>query len=58
MTNEEEMAERLDELERKIEEVRQKAEDDDLIDDPDEPLFSDSGTVQPDLDDQEMAPPG
>ena len=35
----EDMSERLDELERKIKEVRHQAEEDDLIENPDEPRF-------------------
>ena len=50
------MSERLQELERKIEEVRQQAEDDDLLIDPDEPRYYESGVIRPEEDDQEIAP--
>ncbi len=49
-----EMAERLDELERKIEEVRHQAEEDDLLDNPNEPRLYEPGSIQPEQDDQEI----
>jgi hypothetical protein len=52
------MSERLEALERKIAEVRHQAEEDDLLDNPDEPRFYDSGSVGDDQDDQQIAPPG
>ena len=52
----EEMEQRLDELGRKIEDVRHKAQEDDLLDNPDEPRYYESGSARPDEDDQEIAP--
>ena len=54
--NEQQMAERLEELEDKIQHAKRRAMDDDLIDDPDEPRFYESGTIGADEDDQTIAP--
>jgi hypothetical protein len=50
------MSERLEALERKIEEVRHQAEEDDLLENPNEPHFYESGSA-PEQDDQQIAPP-
>jgi hypothetical protein len=49
--------ERLDQVEQEIQHARKAAEDADVLDDPDEPKFYESG-AQSDLDDQTIAPPG
>jgi hypothetical protein len=48
---------RLDELDERIEKTRAAAEDANLIDDPDEPKFFESGD-ESDADDKTIAPPG
>ena len=50
--------ERLDQLGEQIDEARKHAEDADLIDDPDEPKFYESGDEGREEDDQTIAPPG
>jgi hypothetical protein len=47
---------RLDEVQRRIDEARDKAEADDILIDPDEQRFSDSGSEHPEQDDQTIAP--
>ena len=47
--------ERLDEVEKEIQHARQTAEDADILDDPDEPKFYESGAAS-DEDDQTIAP--
>ena len=49
---------RLDQLGEQIDEARTHAEDADLIDDPDEPKFYESGSEGREEDDQTIAPPG
>jgi hypothetical protein len=49
---------RLDDLQRSIDDARDRAEDDGIIEDPDEPKYHESGTIRPDLDDQAITPPG
>jgi hypothetical protein len=50
--------ERLERVQEEIDAARRAAEDADILPDPDEPLFADSGTIAPDEDDQQIAPPG
>jgi hypothetical protein len=47
---------RIDEVGEHIEQARQQAEDDDILIDPDERRFHESGEVKPDEDDQTIAP--
>ena len=47
--------ERLDAIEDEIQHARQTAEDADILDDPDEPKFYESG-AESDVDDQTIAP--
>ena len=49
--------ERLDEVQRQIDHARDVAEDANVLDDPDEPKFHQTGALS-DLDDQTIAPPG
>jgi hypothetical protein len=49
--------ERLDQVEDEIQAARRTAEDADILDDPDEPKFYESGE-RSDIDDQTIAPPG
>jgi hypothetical protein len=50
--------ERLERVQEEIDEARRTAEDADILEDPDEPKFADSGTIAADEDDQQIAPPG
>ena len=50
--------ERIEQVEEEIEHARSAAEDADVLDDPDEPRFADSGTIGREQDDQQIAPPG
>jgi hypothetical protein len=50
--------ERIERVQDEIDAARSAAEDADIVDDPDEPRFADSGTIAPDQDDQQIAPPG
>ena len=50
--------ERFEQVQEEIDAARKEAEDADILEDPDEPLFSDSGTIAPEADDQQIAPPG
>jgi hypothetical protein len=50
--------ERFEQVQEEIDAARSGAEDADILDDPDEPRFADSGTIAPELDDQQIAPPG
>ena len=50
--------ERIERVQDEIDSARSAAEDADIVDDPDEPRFADSGTIAPDQDDQQIAPPG
>jgi hypothetical protein len=49
--------ERLDQVEQEIQHARKAAEDADILVDPDEPKFYESGELS-DIDDQTIAPPG
>lgn len=48
--------ERLEKVKDDIARARKKAQDDGLLDDPDEPTFAESGTIHPELDDPTIAP--
>ena len=50
--------ERIERVEDEIDAARKTAEEADVLEDPDEPRFSDSGTIRRDEDDQQIAPPG
>ena len=50
--------ERIEQVEDEIEQARGAAEDADVLDDPDERRFVDSGTIGREEDDQQIAPPG
>ena len=50
--------ERLQQLQDDIDSARNTAEDANVLIDPDEPRFHESGEVGKDLDDQTVAPPG
>ena len=50
--------ERFERVQDEIDAARKAAEDADILEDPDEPHFSDSGTIHPEEDDQQIAPPG
>ena len=50
--------ERIQQVEDEIEHARRVAEDADVLEDPDEPRFAESGTIRPEEDDQQIAPPG
>ena len=50
--------ERIERVQDEIDSARSAAEDADILPDPDEPTFADSGTIAPDQDDQQIAPPG
>ena len=50
--------ERIEQVEEEIEHARRAAEEADILEDPDEPRFSDSGTIGREEDDQQIAPPG
>jgi len=50
--------ERIEQVEEEIEHARRAAEEADILEDPDEPRFADSGTIGRDEDDQQIAPPG
>jgi hypothetical protein len=50
--------ERFEQVEEEIGHARSAAEDADILEDPDEPRFADSGTIRPEEDDQQIAPPG
>ena len=52
------LQERIDEVGEHIDEARQQAEDDDLLIDPDERRYHESGEIRPDEDDQTITPPG
>ncbi|MEY2591712.1 MAG: hypothetical protein QOJ67_3696 [Acidimicrobiaceae bacterium] len=47
---------KLDAVQREIDHARKAAQDAHVIDDPNEPKFHESGSIRPDLDDQEIAP--
>ena len=49
---------RLDQVENDIADARSQAEDAGILEDPDEPKFHESGDINPELDDQQIAPPG
>ena len=49
--------ERLDQVEEDIEKARRAAQDAQILDDPDEPKFHETGDLS-DHDDQTIAPPG
>ena len=50
--------ERIERVQDEIDSARSAAEEADILRDPDEPLFSESGTIAPEEDDQQIAPPG
>jgi hypothetical protein len=50
--------ERIERVQEEIDAARRTAEDADILEDPDEPHFADSGTIAPEQDDQQIAPPG
>jgi hypothetical protein len=50
--------ERIERIEEEIDHARSVAEEADILDDPDEPRFADSGRIAPEEDDQTIAPPG
>ena len=50
--------ERIERVEEEIAEARKHAEDAGILEHPDEPLFAESGTIEPEEDDQQIAPPG
>ncbi len=50
--------ERIERVQDEIDAARSAAEDADIVEDPDEPRFVDSGTIAPEQDDQTIAPPG
>ena len=50
--------ERIERVQDEIDTTRSTAEEADLLEDPDEPRFADSGTIAPEEDDQQIAPPG
>jgi hypothetical protein len=45
-------------VEEQIAEARTAAEDAGILEDGDEPRFEESGTIRPEEDDQQIAPPG
>jgi hypothetical protein len=47
---------RLDEVQRKIDDAREAAEDDGILIDDDEPKYYESGSIHPEQDDQTIAP--
>ena len=49
---------RLDAVQDHIDKARTDAEDAGMLDDPDEQKFHESGTIEPEADDQTIAPPG
>lgn len=49
---------KLEQVEKHIADARRQAEDAGILDDPDEPKFHESGDINPELDDQQIAPPG
>jgi hypothetical protein len=50
--------ERFERVQEEIDDARHAAEDADILEDPDEPRFADSGTIGREEDDQQIAPPG
>jgi hypothetical protein len=50
--------ERIERVQDEIDAARKAAEEADILQDPDEPRFADSGTIDPEADDQQIAPPG
>jgi hypothetical protein len=50
--------ERIERVQEEIDAARRAAEDADILEDPDEPRFAESGTIGRDEDDQQIAPPG
>ncbi len=50
--------ERLEQLQDDIDSARKHAEDADVLVDPDEPRFAESGDQGEEFDDQTIAPPG
>jgi hypothetical protein len=50
--------ERMERIQEVIDDARRAAEDADILEDPDEPRFADSGTIGREEDDQQIAPPG
>jgi hypothetical protein len=50
--------ERSERVQEEIDSARRAAEDADILEDPDEPRFTDSGTIGREEDDQQIAPPG
>jgi hypothetical protein len=50
--------ERIEQVQEEIDAARRAAEDADVLEDPDEPRFADSGTIGGEEDDQQIAPPG
>ena len=50
--------ERIERIQEEIDAARHAAEEADVLEDPDEPRFADSGTIAAEEDDQQIAPPG
>ena len=50
--------ERIERIQDEIDAARSTAEEADVLEDPDGPRFADSGTIAPEEDDQQIAPPG
>ena len=50
--------ERIERIQEEIDHARRAAEEADILEDPDEPHFADSGTIAREEDDQQIAPPG
>ena len=50
--------ERIERVQDEIDSARSAAEKVGILDDPDEPKLVDSGTIAPEEDDQQIAPPG
>lgn len=50
--------ERFEQVQDEIDAARRAAEEADVLEDPDEPRFADSGTIGREEDDQQIAPPG
>jgi hypothetical protein len=50
--------ERIEGIQEEIDAARRAAEEADILEDPDEPKFVDSGTIAAEEDDQQVAPPG
>ena len=50
--------ERFEQVQEEIDDARRAAEEADILEDPAERHFADSGTIAPEDDDQQIAPPG